>query len=493
MNISFIKLAFVSLALLASSLYSDAQENSLPNILLFHADDMNWMDCEPYGNPDIITPSVSKLAEEGMCFDNMHTSTAMCSPSRQQLYTGIYPVRSGAYPNHSMVYFGVKSLVHYFDDLNYRVALIGKVHHNPIESFLFEYLGGRHHDDGNGTDIHLERIKPIINQDNNPFFLVVSTNQPHSPWNRGDPGLYDADDITIPPYMVDCEKTRQDLVRYYAEITYADSLLGQCMQYLADAGKTDNTIVIFTSEQGSSFPFAKWTCYDLGLKTSFIIKWPGNVKSGTRNDALTQYVDVVPTLLNAVGEQHERINTGIESVNGGSGFDGRSFLELIRGNKDEHRDYVFGVHTTRGIYSGSICYPVRSVRSKRYKYIINLKSNADFFNLVTTRPNGIYTRWLDETADDPVRHAWVSSYLHRSKEELYDIIDDPYEMNNLADDSAYDDLKSEMKAALRQWMQQQGDKGIDTEMKALDRQLRFNESNWKGYEEQQNMKILNSR
>ncbi|MEE4116855.1 MAG: sulfatase, partial [Marinilabiliaceae bacterium] len=319
------------------------QEKNLPNILLFHADDMNWTDCEPYGNPDVITPSLSRLAEEGMCFDNMHTSTAMCSPSRQQLYTGLYPVRSGAYPNHSMVYFGVKSLCHYFEELDYRVALIGKVHHNPVESFPFEFLGGRHHDDGDGVDIHLDRIKPLISQNQNPFFLVVSTNQPHSPWNRGNAELYNKNKLTIPPYMVDCEKTRNDLRSYYAEISYADSLLGKCMQMLDEAGKSANTIVIFTSEQGSSFPFAKWTCYDLGLKTSFIIKWPGNIKAGTRNNALTQYVDLVPTLLEAAGKDPLDINTGIADSDGGNGFDGRSFLEVLKGASSKHREYVFGI------------------------------------------------------------------------------------------------------------------------------------------------------
>lgn len=470
-----------------------AQEGEMPNILLFHADDMNWMDCEPYGNKDVITPSISRLAEEGICLDNMHTSTAMCSPSRQQLYTGLYPVRSGAYPNHSMVHFGVKSLCHHFGDLGYRVALIGKVHHNPFEAFPFEFLGGRHHDSGEGTDIYLDRMKPIIEQDDNPFFMIVSTNQPHSPWNRGDKDMYDENELDVPDYMVDCKETRNSLSRYYAEITYADSLLGRCLQFLEDAGKEENTIVVFTSEQGSSFPFAKWTCYDLGLKTSFIVRWPGKIREGLRKDALTQYIDVVPTLLEATGQDPNEFKTGIKDYQGNEGFDGKSFLDILTGEKDKHRDYVFGIHTTRGIYSGSVCYPIRSVRSKKYKYILNLNSNSDFFNLVTTRSHGIYQKWLQESAGDNERYQYVSRYLHRPKEELYDIISDPYELNNLADDPAYEAVKQELAAELYGWMKRQGDKGIDTEMEALGRQLRFNEDNWKGHEEQTNQKILQTK
>lgn len=75
-----------------------------PNVLLFIADDMNWTDSQPYGNTNVLTPNIARLAREGRCFDNMFTSTAMCAPTRQQLYTGLYPVRNGAYPNHSQVF-----------------------------------------------------------------------------------------------------------------------------------------------------------------------------------------------------------------------------------------------------------------------------------------------------------------------------------------------------------------------------------------------------
>ena len=112
-----------------------------PNVMLVIGDDMTWRDCEPYGNREVKTPNMTRLAREGMCFDAMFTATAMCAPTRQQLYTGMFPVRNGAYPNHSRVYDGVKSLVHYLRDLDYRVGLIGKTHFNPPESYPFEFIG----------------------------------------------------------------------------------------------------------------------------------------------------------------------------------------------------------------------------------------------------------------------------------------------------------------------------------------------------------------
>jgi uncharacterized sulfatase len=128
----------------------------------------------------------------------------------------------------------------------------------------------------------------------------------------------------------------------------------------------------------------------------------------------------------------------------------------------------------------------------QYKYILNLNSSADFFNLVTVRNNGIYQQWLDLTKHEADRYNYILKYLRRPKEELYNIPTDPYELVNLADNPEFAEIKDNLAAKLGDWMKQQGDKGIDTEMASLDRQLMFDENSWKGMEEQQNQKILKS-
>lgn len=471
-------LLYFIIIILLSGLVTEAEAQQ-PNIVIFLGDDMNWMDAEPYGNNDVITPNISRLAREGMSLDNMFTSTAMCSPSRQQFFTGLYPVRSGAFPNHSLVYDSIKSIVHHLKALGYRAGLIGKKHYGPEGSFPFQYFGGRHHDNGKGQDIDLSKVRSFIQDDSSPYLLVIAQNQPHTPWNRGNSSAYDPQKLKIPPYMVDTERTRNDLVDYYSEITYADSLLGVCLDYIDRSGKDGNTMVIFTSEQGSGFPFAKWTCYDLGLKTSFIIKWPGHISPGTRSNALTQYVDVVPTLLEAVGGNPENIDTGIKEERIPGGFDGRSFLDILLQRSEHHREYVYGVQTTRGIGRGSACYPVRSVRSGRFKYIWNLNHREAFYNMVTANRNSIFYNWLKATEDDPARHNWVKKYMLRPAEELYDLEADPFEMTNIADQPEYDVVKEELRKELEQWMERQGDMGGETEMKALERQERDKE--WKAY------------
>ena len=354
----FIKAAgFGAAGLFLSNRVIAAKQSSLdqPNIMLVIGDDMAWHDCEPYGSSQVKTPNMQTLADEGMQFDRMFTATAMCAPTRQQLYTGMFPVRNGAYPNHSRVHDGVKSVPHYLKALGYRVGLIGKTHINPRASYPFEFLKGN----ASFTD----SITEFVNRDKDqPYCLIVASNEPHKPWNQGDPELYPPEKIKVPAYYVDNETTRKEMSKYLAEITFLDGQLGDCMNIVGKSGSKDNTIMIFTSEQGAPFPAGgKWTCYDTGLKTAFIVRWPKGVKARSNNKAMVQYVDVVPTLIEAAGGDPKALKTGRPDTKGSEGFDGRSFLSVLEGKSDALRKYVFGVHTTRGIINGSECYPVRSV------------------------------------------------------------------------------------------------------------------------------------
>jgi N-sulfoglucosamine sulfohydrolase len=439
-----------------------------PDILLFIADDMTWRDCEPYGNPDVKTPHLKKLAAEGICFDNMYTATAMCGPSRQSLYTGIQPVRNGSYPNHSRVYGDIVSIAHHFKDIGYRVALIGKQHYAPEASFPFEYLGGRNSDDGDGQDINLEDARNYLNKDKSkPYLLIVATNQPHSPWNRGNPDKYQAESLSVAPYMVDTEFTRKQLVSYYAEITYADSLVGYCMDMVEAYGNKDNTLFIFTSEQGHSLPFGKWTCYNTGLKTAFIVRWPKEIKPGTRTSVLAQYVDVLPTLYEASGEDSRQLWGDKKKQ---MLLDGTSFYNTLTGQETETRKYVYGIQTTRGINGGSANYPVRSIQNHEYKLIWNPNYQAPFYCSGSKPGSRMYEEWLDKTKDDPVRHEQILRYRLKPEFELYNIRKDPFELLNI--DGTTEELtetRNLLLADLKNWMNSQGDEGIPTELKALTR------------------------
>lgn len=425
--------------------------HSSPNIVLFLADDQSWFDSGIYGNEDVPTPNIDRLAREGMRFTHAFTGTAMCAPTRQQLYTGLYPVRSGAYPNHSIVHEGTRSLVHHFRDLGYRVGLTGKEHFGPEASFPFERLrsgGAMSHRPHSGID--LEAAARFMSSDSEqPFFLVVASNSPHTPWTEGDRSRFDAGSIDVPGHLVDTPATRDALVAYYAEITHLDEQLGVVLAALESNGQADDTIVIYTSEQGAALPFAKWTLYDAGIRTAMIVRWPGRVASNAISDAMVHYVDVVPTLVDAAGGELR-------------GVDGRSFLPVLFGRSEEHREYVFGIHTTRGVIHGTD-FPIRSARSRRYKLILNLASANGFRNLISRPPrNDLLASW------ELVSPERARAYVARPEAEFYDLAEDPSELHNLVTDPAYAGLVEAHQVALEEWMRAVGDRGLDTEREALE-------------------------
>ncbi len=465
---------FVGLTVLGGGralLFAQEGNATKPNIMLVIADDQCWRDSGCYGNKDVKTPNIDRLAKGGMRFNAMFTATAMCAPTRQQLYTGVFPVRNGAFPNHSKVYPGTKSIVHHLRALGYRVGLIGKKHFGPRASFPFEFLPG-----AKKAPLNSKAIAKFVGRDaTQPYCLIVASNHPHGPWNSGPQDAYDAKTLTVPPFLVDNRVMREALVKYYAEITALDGQVGACMEIVEKSGRADDTMCIFTSEQGSGFPFgAKWTCYENGLKTAFIVKWPAKVKAGTVTDAMVQYVDVVPTLIEAAGGNPNRIDTGRPgAAGGGRGFDGRSFLSLLLGKADAFRDFVYGAHTTRGIIRGSECYPIRSVRSTTHKYIRNLNAGIPFNNVVIdTRENSIWGSWVKSAETSQFAADRVKMYRHRPAEELYDLTADPYELKNLAGDPACREIKARLRKQLDAWMAQQGDKGNETERRAAERQGR---------------------
>lgn len=431
-------------------------EDQRPNIVLIIADDCRYLDLGCYGSPDAITPNIDRLASEGVRFTNFFQASAMSSPTRHCLLTGLYPVSNGAYPNHTFIYDWVETLPSYLNRSGYRVATQGKRHYAPLASFPFEYLDGI---DYNGpVDVFPEKIEPFIAdaaENGDPFFLFVASTDPHSPWTRGDQSLFEADKLQLPPNLVDNEWTRKQFGNYLAEINLLDQQVGWIDGMIEKYGLTDNTVFIFTSEQGYSFPFAKWTCYDAGLQTAFVIRWPGVVEPGTQAGAMCEYVDVTPTFIEIAGGQVP------------DGLDGRSFLPVILGQEDHHKDHVYGIQTSRSIINGPEYYGIRSVRDDRFTYIVNLTPEAEFQCQATN--NKIWEAWLESARTDSFARRQVDAYITRPAEELYDNQTDPFQMNNLAGDPAYAARKKALREKLEAWMEQQGDKGQETEMAAYDR------------------------
>jgi len=435
-----------------------AQAAEQPNLLLFMADDLTYTDLGFTGHPDVKTPHLDRLASDSLQLTRCYTPTPTCSPCRQALYTGIYPVRNGAHPNHSRVFDHVKAMP--------RVAILGKRHEAPAAIFDFEQLGGAHGDGGktpDGDDLPLDRARAFLERPaDKPWCLLVTSNQPHSPWNRGDASAYDAAELTVPPYLVDTPELRRLLTQYYAEITYMDGQVGDLLALVRGLEKKQprarSTAFVWLSEQGSELPFCKWTCYDTGIHAAALVHWPGTVAPG-KSDALISYVDILPTFLELAGADP----TDAARYD----FDGKSFAALLRGKRnpepgrDRHHDIVFATHTTRGIYNGSEAYATRAATDGTWLYIRNLHPDETFQNMVTAR-KPFFKTW--QTAG-PER---FRAYQTRPADELFHLAEDPWCLNNLAGKKTT--KQARLSAALDQWMKQQGDLGDATERAAKTRQ-----------------------
>ena len=418
-----------------------------PNFVFIMADDCTFHDIGCYGG-QALTPRIDVLAREGMRFTRCFQMTAMCSPTRHNIYTGLSPFRSGAYPNHTFVTPGTKSIVHYLQPAGYRVALSGKKHIAPPDSFPFEYSGK--------TNLDMQAVDSLLKdcaQSDTTFCLFACSNEPHAPWNKGDASAYDAAQLILPLYFADTPQTRADFRRYLAEIGWFDRQIGEILDLLDQHELSENTLVMMVSEQRAGFPFGKWTCYEPGLQSACIVRWPGHVPASSFRDAMVEYVDILPTFLQAAGVEIP------------DDLDGESFLPVLLGRRFEHKQYVFGQMTTRGIIHSPDYFGIRSIRSAHYKYIWNFTPEITFQNACTY--SATFRSWQQAAASGNADAAEkVRRYQHRPAVELYDIENDPLEWKNLTNDPDLAEVKTDLRRRLEAWMQKYGDKGQLSELAA---------------------------
>ncbi len=429
-----------------------------PNFLIVLADDCTHNDLPLYGGRNARTPNLDALAQQGLTFNRAYLGMSMCQPCRAELYTGQYPLRNGCAWNHSASRPGTRSLPQHLSPLGYRTGLAGKVHVLPQDAYPFEVVPGFDTScTRNPTQPHqLDGIREFMTrQPEQPFCLVIALVEPHLPWVMGDASQYPPKSLQLPPNIADTPKTRQDYASYLAEITYMDNQVGQILEVLRASGEERETLVLFSSEQGSQFPGNKWTNWDTGLHTALIARWPGRVPAGGRTDALVQYADVAPTLLDLAGGT---------SAAAGLALDGASFAAVLQGKSQTHREFVYGAHNN--IPEGP-AYPIRTITDGTWRYIRNLTPGELYIEKhvmgiqgAGALNNPYWPTWIGTAWDTPETYRLVKRYMLRPAEELYHTAADPYEMENLAADPIHADVKARLSAELDRWLAEQGDPGI---------------------------------
>jgi len=420
-----------------------------PNIVFILADDLATWELGCYGGRNVRTPNIDRLASEGMRFTATFASEAMCVPIRSSLYTGLFPARHGAHRNHAAVKPGTQSVPHYLEPLGYRVGLTGKVHVKPKKAFPFETVPGFEPNCVAETaNYDMAGICDFMTRDpKQPFCLFVCLVLPHAPWTVGDASHFPTNKLVMPPIMIDTPDMRVAFSKYCAEVAALDQQVGDILK----AVPKNNTLVVFGGEQGPQFPAAKWTLFAPGLASAMIARWPGHIKPGTVSDAIVQYEDVLPTMIEAAG--------GAAPTT----LDGRSFLPVLTGKKTAHRDFAFGIHNN--VPEGRP-YPIRSIRSPQHKLILNLTPEDEYHekHMMDIDREGYWKSVVEAARRDARSARLLSRFLKRPAVELYDVANDPWEMNNLAEKPELAGARRELENRLRAWMKEQGDPGAPLDL-----------------------------
>lgn len=427
--------------LLVSAVSAFAAEAARPPIVVFLSDDHTLLDSSVYGSEEIRTPNIERLAAVGMTFDRAFVASPSCAPSRAALLTGLMPARNGAKPNHSRPSKDIKRLPAYLKELGYEVVSFGKVaHYNQVVEYGFDLARDFNYHEDKCVDDAVEWLK--ARDSDKPLCLFVGTNWPHVPWPKQ--SEFKPEDTRVPDRHVETPKTRQARAKYLQAVRNMDNDLGKVYD-AAMAKLGDDTLFVHTSDHGAQWPFGKWTLYDDGIRTPLIVSWKGRVAEGMRTDAMVSWVDIMPTLIDAAGGEAP------------AALDGQSFLPVLKGETEAHRDAIFTTHSGDCNFNA---YPSRSIRDSRYKLIVNLHPEFRFQSHVTLveKDGGYWQSWVNKAErGDADAAEKVRRYQERPAVEFYDLESDPHERHNLAGEAEHADRIAEMQSKLESWMESQGD------------------------------------
>ncbi|EDM27026.1 sulfatase [Lentisphaera araneosa HTCC2155] len=453
---NYSKLFIITLLLFTSGL-SWANDGKT-NVLLITADDLGY---EAIGSltldadlPDL-TPNLDRFAKQGFQFQNAHINTPICQPGRAILTTGKYGINSGM-----MGFFHMKkrsaTVTQTLSNQGYLTGILGKVPHStPDLAYQWDYtrvineLGM-----GRSPQRYYQYCKEFFKRsktENKPFYFMVNSHDPHRPYHNPkkpikaaeEPSkLFGTDEVIVPKYLPDTPQVRMELSHYYNSVRRLDDTFAKVMQALNESGFAKNTLVLFLSDNGSAFPFAKANTYLASSKTPWLVQWPaGKIKTSYVNKTdFISAIDFFPTVLDALGLDIPK------------SVDGRSILPLLKGEKQANRSHVY----TQVDYlnGGGPATPMRAIQDREFGYIFNpwSRSGANYKNA----NEGLITKKMKESGD---KAQLERLRMHRERviEEFYDLKADPHCINNLINNPEYKEKINEYRAKLVSWMTEHSD------------------------------------
>jgi N-sulfoglucosamine sulfohydrolase len=473
---SYIKVLFFLASLVLMSCTGNRKDNHAGkslNILFLSSDDLNYNSIGAFGSKvEDITPNIDKLAEEGIRFTHAYNNTAVCQPCRQTWLTGLYPHNNGA-EGLEPIHGNITTLPGLLKQAGYFNGILGKeIHHQPTENFFWDFIPFKTEKDsvwrkGDSRNPSLfyeysKRFFEMAKNENKPFFFSVNSHDPHRPFaaSASDSVTYGSnlppvtrifkpEEIEMLGYLPDIPDVRKEVAQYYNSVYRSDQTIGAVLKALEESGLKENTLVIYLSDNGAAFPFAKSQCYLNSTKAPLIIRWPGKTTPGTVDTRhLVSGIDLMPTILEAAG------------LNIPENLDGASFLPILE--DDENYDGNSYVFTSYYQVFAKVRYPMRSIQNQNFGYIYNFwADNARVMRGDAT--GGLTWKAMVKAAEtDPEIAKRVELYSHRVKEEFYDLKNDPDALYNLIDDPQYSAQIDEFRELMLQAMIKYKDPAYET-------------------------------
>ena len=451
--------AILNVFLLAFAASAAAQDRP-PNILFAIADDWGWPHAGAYDDPVVETPTFDRIAREGILFHHAYVSSPSCTPSRAAILTGQYHWRLEESANlwstlqaKFPVYPDLLEEAGYFVGYTRKGWGPGKI--EP---------GGRSRNPA-GEDYRDFATFLAERPADRPFSFWFGSSDPHRGYEEGSGAAsgMDLSAITLAEHFPDSPEVRGDVADYYWEVQRFDREVGELLEMLERAGELENTVVVMTGDHGMPFPRCKGNLYDCGARVPLAIRWPGVVRGGRSVDGFVSLTDLAPMFLGIAGLDPPAVMMTT----------GTSLIEILRGSGNGRDHVLIGkerhVPCQEAPESGGT--PMRAIRTRDYLYIRNFEPDrwpagtpdhenatikGSWYGDVDNGPTKTYM--IDNRGRNPEhRKLFEIAFGKRPSEELYDVRNDPGQLENVAAEPAYANAKNELSEALDQALAASGD------------------------------------
>ena len=451
-----IAVALLGILLTAGTSAGQRTGATSPNILVIIADDWAWPHAGVYGDNVVKTPTFDRIAREGVLFRNAFAAAPSCTPSRASLLTG-RPPHALAEGGNLWGYLPERFEV-YPDLLEQAGYAVGHTRKGWGPGDF--KAGGRGRNPAGPLFASFEDFYKQSPKDK-PFCFWFGSQDPHRPYEAGSGAAsgMKAEAVKVPGFLPDTPQVRSDILDYYFEIERLDREAGDILRTLEQDGRLDNTLVVFTSDNGLPFPRAKANLYDGGTHVPLAVRFPRRAKAGQQRTDFVALTDLAPTLLDAAG------------LTPPASMAGRTLMPLLEGSKQPDRDRVFVERERHAqVRRGDFSYPARAVRTGDFLYIRNYRPDrwpaGDPEMYFSVGPfgdidGGPSKDLVLQRRDDPaVAKFFALATSKRPAEELYDLRKDPDQLENVAGRREYEADQKRLRAMLEKWMRDTGDPRI---------------------------------